>query len=441
MDTNTLLIIIVGHSSSGRWRILLARPMTPGSGVLVFKDLSEKTVELAGSPLGPAADRIPKRIIRTEAMPWTPCRRFCSGSRRCASCSGSASWCGMRFSAGAESGIDSRPPIQPTHRVRLRPCNERSGRASAAERDTPSLQIGPELTPSETLELYASLATEDAAPPVVSTPVCSRIPLFVPFEQKDLARKGGARWNRVDKVWECTPAMLKRRYEQLRPFVPVMYRPDEAWPYLIPLMVPSSTWEPICARRYPRRAGTKSDAGYTGPPATVARSSEVEAQASVEAHEMWSYDDLGAVQRLVTCGRWPRLSQGPALRPCHGYRRRAARPGADHARQRMRPGGRRVHHWRCMERLGTPRRAAMASRLFLGRALRRFRRQRVAYMTSGARDQAPSTRSDCRRPSRVATERSCPWVEQAGCQLQTLGERQASPRKVGIQHVTGASQG
>jgi hypothetical protein len=31
---------------------------------------------------------------------------------------GSASWCGMRFSAGGEFGSGSRPAIQPTHRVR-----------------------------------------------------------------------------------------------------------------------------------------------------------------------------------------------------------------------------------------------------------------------------------------------------------------------------------
>lgn len=69
------------------------------------------------------------------------------------------------------------------------------------------------------------------------------IPLCVPFEHKSVAYKAGARWNKEEKLWECDHAILYTpAYEQLRPFVPLMYRPDRQPPLIRPMMIPQTSW-------------------------------------------------------------------------------------------------------------------------------------------------------------------------------------------------------
>jgi len=71
----------------------------------------------------------------------------------------------------------------------------------------------------------------------------SAIPLCVPFERKDEARRAGAWWQQDQRVWVCDPRRLATdAYVALRPFVPRMYRPEIAPPYIRPWMVPQTLW-------------------------------------------------------------------------------------------------------------------------------------------------------------------------------------------------------
>lgn len=119
------------------------------------------------------------------------------------------------------------------------------------------------------------------------------IPLCVPFERKDEARRAGARWDQTQRVWACDTALLTTNaYAQLRPFVPRMHRPDLKPPYLRPWMVPAPLWGrnlrsmlpqehwDIVRRHAYEAAGKRCRiCGGRGP------------EWPVEADEAWEYDD------------------------------------------------------------------------------------------------------------------------------------------------------
>lgn len=126
------------------------------------------------------------------------------------------------------------------------------------------------------------------------------IPLCVPFARKDEARHAGARWQSEQRIWVCDRALLNSDvYEQLRPFVPRMYRPDLKPPYIRPWMVPQTLWGKnlrallpkeswdIVRRHAYEQAGNRCRVcGGRGP------------QWPVEADEAWEYDDATRTQTL-----------------------------------------------------------------------------------------------------------------------------------------------
>ena len=71
----------------------------------------------------------------------------------------------------------------------------------------------------------------------------ANIPLCVSFSKKALAKRAGARWDSLGKLWFCDNNLLTTpAYQGLKPFVPRMYRPDLEAPYICPWMVPQTLW-------------------------------------------------------------------------------------------------------------------------------------------------------------------------------------------------------
>ena len=126
------------------------------------------------------------------------------------------------------------------------------------------------------------------------------IALCVPFASKDEARKAGARWDREQRVWTCERGLLTTDgYARLRPFVPRMYRPEAAPPYIRPWMVPQTAWgknlravlapeewDVVRKAAYARAGNRCRICGGRGP------------QWPVEADEGWDYDEERGVQTL-----------------------------------------------------------------------------------------------------------------------------------------------
>lgn len=126
------------------------------------------------------------------------------------------------------------------------------------------------------------------------------IALCVPFASKDDARNTGARWDREQRVWTCERRVLTTdAYARLRPFVPHMYRPELAPPYIRPWMVPQTAWgknlravlgqdewDVVRKAAYTRAGHRCRICGGRGP------------QWPVEADEGWEYDEERRVQTL-----------------------------------------------------------------------------------------------------------------------------------------------
>ncbi len=137
------------------------------------------------------------------------------------------------------------------------------------------------------------------------------IPLCVPFAEKEKARSLGARWNVAERCWECPSALLSTEaYDQLRPFVPLMYRPDRPPPHVRPMMVPQTSWGKnlrsvlskeswdLVRKAVYQAAGNRCRiCGRRGD------------KWPVEADELWAYDEPAGVQRLVNV-----IAMCP---PCH----------------------------------------------------------------------------------------------------------------------------
>ena len=65
------------------------------------------------------------------------------------------------------------------------------------------------------------------------------IPLLVPFEEKDEAKKLGAKWNMEAKVWEWPPHEDRSSVNQ---WLPRIHRHDMISPYIMPNLIPQTTW-------------------------------------------------------------------------------------------------------------------------------------------------------------------------------------------------------
>lgn len=126
------------------------------------------------------------------------------------------------------------------------------------------------------------------------------IPLCVPFERKDDARRAGARWDATQRAWTCEVALLSTdAYARLRQFVPRIYRPDLSPPYIRPWMVPQTVWgknlrallskhewDVVRKAAYAASGNRCRVCGGRGP------------QWPVEADEGWEYDDETRTQTL-----------------------------------------------------------------------------------------------------------------------------------------------
>jgi hypothetical protein len=166
--------------------------------------------------------------------------------------------------------------------------------------DVCGMRVGAALTASEAAAQYLPQVPIPETSTAARHPARrDRIPLCVSFEQKAIARKAGAQWNRADKVWECSPSMLGRRDEQLRPFVPVMYQPERKPPYLVPLLVPQSSWGKNLRSALPKEAWkaisteVRKGSGYRCRICGGGRGTRL------HAHEQWAYDETTLVQKLV----------------------------------------------------------------------------------------------------------------------------------------------
>jgi hypothetical protein len=126
------------------------------------------------------------------------------------------------------------------------------------------------------------------------------IPLCVSYAKKDEARCAGARWDWEQQVWTCEPRLLATdAYARLLPFVPRMYQPDLAPPFIHPWMVPQTLWGKnlrnllskedwdIVRRHAYAEAGNRCRVcGGRGP------------KWPVEADEAWDYDDATLTHTL-----------------------------------------------------------------------------------------------------------------------------------------------
>lgn len=128
----------------------------------------------------------------------------------------------------------------------------------------------------------------------------TRIALCVPFARKEEARGAGARWDAAQRVWTCDLGQLNTDgYAGLRPFVPRMYRPEVAPPYIRPWMVPQPLWG-----RNLRAVLVKEDWDVVRKAAYQASGYRCRVcggkgdQWPVEADEGWDYDDARRLQTL-----------------------------------------------------------------------------------------------------------------------------------------------
>ncbi len=120
-----------------------------------------------------------------------------------------------------------------------------------------------------------------------------RIPLCVPFEDKDIVKSAGARWCPEEKLWYCTEAHLGGdSYNTLRRFVPRFYRHDLGEPVIRPWLVPQPLWG-INLRSLLReddwniiRKDAYRKCGYR-----CVVCGEKGPEWPVEADEAWQYDD------------------------------------------------------------------------------------------------------------------------------------------------------
>lgn len=128
-------------------------------------------------------------------------------------------------------------------------------------------------------------------------PLMLMIPLCVPFDEKDIAKRAGARFNASSRCWECPEHLL--RQSALRTYLPRMYLPERAGPVLRPWLVPSplwginlrsllpaEQWDVIRRDAYARAGRRCRVCGGAGD------------QWPVEADEAWAYDDDRCIQTL-----------------------------------------------------------------------------------------------------------------------------------------------
>lgn len=66
-----------------------------------------------------------------------------------------------------------------------------------------------------------------------------RIPLLVPFEQKDAAKEAGATWDENERAWMWPDSQPR---QIVRQWLPRIYRDDLKPPHLTPALVPQSMW-------------------------------------------------------------------------------------------------------------------------------------------------------------------------------------------------------
>lgn len=126
------------------------------------------------------------------------------------------------------------------------------------------------------------------------------IPLCVPFERKDEARRAGARWDATQRVWTCEVALLSTdAYAHLRPFVPRIYRPDLSPPYIRPWMVPQTVWGKNLRALLPQHEwDVVRKAAYAASGNRCRVCGERGPQWPVEADEGRDYDDETRTQTL-----------------------------------------------------------------------------------------------------------------------------------------------
>lgn len=136
--------------------------------------------------------------------------------------------------------------------------------------------------------------------------------MCVPAKDKDsLAGIEGAAWDKEERVWRFDANRLAGPcYERVRPYVPLMYRPDRPPPHVRPIMIPQTSWgmnlrAVLTKPDWDRiRKSTYAAAGYR-----CRICGEIGTQWPVEADELWAFDDKAGVQRLVNV-----IAMCP---PCH----------------------------------------------------------------------------------------------------------------------------
>ena len=127
------------------------------------------------------------------------------------------------------------------------------------------------------------------------------IPLCLPYEQKDHAKKLGARWDGTEKVWHIPDGVDPRLFEEWLPRVYVkQYFPDRVPGLPLTVEVVPQTchfsnvrsllaeedWNSIRKIVYGQAGRRCEICGDKGPAHPV------------EAHEIWDYDDKSHIQRL-----------------------------------------------------------------------------------------------------------------------------------------------
>lgn len=68
------------------------------------------------------------------------------------------------------------------------------------------------------------------------------IPLCVSFDQKEVVKAVGSRWDKEERAWFCSKEVLAANYKTLKPFVPRFFRHDLVGPVIRPWMVPQPLW-------------------------------------------------------------------------------------------------------------------------------------------------------------------------------------------------------
>jgi len=122
-----------------------------------------------------------------------------------------------------------------------------------------------------------------------------RIPLRIPFEDKEIAKGAGCRWDPVNKIWFIDKNNIRARWAcetwPLMKVTDIDLIPSSVWFSNLRSVLPKEEWGIIRKDCYQRWGHKCQECG--GSWGNIGN-----AKSPVEAHEQWSFDEVMGIQVL-----------------------------------------------------------------------------------------------------------------------------------------------